>query len=356
MKELVASYRGILPGTLIERLRQFAPSAEAGNSLCAEQLAIIHQQGWFKAFMPASFGGLEMGLPEAVRLEEALAYADGSVGWTVTLCAGAGLFVGFMDTATVPVIASPANACFGGSGQPLGVALARDGGYEISGQWPYATGLPHSTVVTANCRIAASPADLENPACPVRSFFFGREQVEMIADWDTMGLRGTGSHSFRVDRLWVPQSHAFDIVPEATTLPQPIYRYPFIPFSELTLAVNTLGMAVHLLELVAGTVSRRNSASSWGVWNEARDRISHVRNAFYAVVDQSWAQHTETGGLASEMEASIARVSRQVASVCQSEAARLYPHAGMEAAKPASAANRVWRDLFTASQHSMLRY
>src|SRR5690554_135399 len=111
MRQVIADYEQIVPATLIEQLRHFARQAEADRALCPEQLALIRQQRWFKAFMPTECGGLELGLPAAVRLEEALAYCDGSVGWTVTLCAGAGLFVGVMDPTVLPAIAVPADAC-----------------------------------------------------------------------------------------------------------------------------------------------------------------------------------------------------------------------------------------------------
>lgn len=355
MRTVIAGYQQLVPVPLIEALRYFADEADAGKTLCDAQLGVIREQGWFKAFMPTDLGGLALDLPAAVRLEESLAYVDGSIGWTVTLCAGAGLFVGVMDPGVLPAVALPMDACFAGSGQPLGVAVARDGGYEISGKWPYATGLLHSTVVTANCRIATSRQQA-NRDLPIKSFFFYRDQVEVIPDWDTMGLRGTGSHSFRVGRVWVPQEQTFDISPDTASLPHPVYRYPFNPFSEITLAVNTLGMYVHLLEACEELIRRRADAHfALGLIHEAGNRLLGLRQQFYERVDASWTQHCATGGLSEEMEKSVSKVCRQLVRTCQSEAARLYPQAGMDAANPSSPVNRVWRDLFTASQHSILR-
>jgi len=353
MNEVLAAYAQIVPASLMAQLRRFADQADGDRSLHVQQLRVIREQGWFKAFMPVRFGGLGLDLPEAVRLEEALAYVDGSVGWTVTLCAGAGLFVGFMDPSVLPAVSDPFDACFAGSGQPLGNAVAKDGGYELSGQWPYATGLVHSTVVTANCRIVEANGEA-GPQAPVKAFFLYRDEVDIIADWDTMGLRGTGSHSFRVERAWVPASHAFDIAPEAARLPESIYRYPFIPFSEITLAANSLGMCVQLLALCGERIRARGDSRSLDVLGEAERGIVALRQRFHELVCTSWAQHC-AGGLHADMEQAIAHMCRQVVRHCQAAAVRVYPHAGMEAAVPSSALNRVWRDLFTASQHSMLR-
>src|ERR1700744_6124630 len=78
-------------------IRNAAPKAEETGKLTKEQLALIHDQKWFKLLAPQKYGGLQMSLPDALELEEALAWADGSVGWMVTLCAGAGWFGGFTD-------------------------------------------------------------------------------------------------------------------------------------------------------------------------------------------------------------------------------------------------------------------
>src|ERR1700749_72002 len=77
---------------LVERLRNYSAAAEQIKSLHPEQLSIIYQQGWFKLFVPEMYGGLALPLPEALQIEEALAWTDGSLGWTVTLCSGANWF------------------------------------------------------------------------------------------------------------------------------------------------------------------------------------------------------------------------------------------------------------------------
>lgn len=75
---------------LTSAIRNTAAEAEQLKQLHPAQLQIIHEQKWFQLFVPKQFGGMELRLPEALRLEEAIAWKDGSVGWTVTLCAGAG--------------------------------------------------------------------------------------------------------------------------------------------------------------------------------------------------------------------------------------------------------------------------
>src|SRR5579872_6232391 len=80
-----------------DAIRAVSGEAERSGSLHPQQLALIYEQRWFSLFVPATHGGLELSLPEGLRLEEGLAWADGSAGWTVTLCGGANWFIGFLQ-------------------------------------------------------------------------------------------------------------------------------------------------------------------------------------------------------------------------------------------------------------------
>src|SRR5690606_20950813 len=170
---------------------------------------------------------------------------DGSLGWTVTLCAGANLFVGYLDRDTAAPIFGDRKVCFGGSGQAAGTAIVKDGGYEVTGRWGYATGAPHNTHFTANCVIEQHGKPVMDHAGQpvVKSFFFDRKDVRVITDWNTFGLRATASHSFEITKCQVPENRSFLISPDQATWDLPTYRYPFIALAQTTLAVNTLGMA-----------------------------------------------------------------------------------------------------------------
>src|SRR5690606_14253902 len=118
MKEQNISIASPVPAErVVKQLRGFSNRAEADGVLTPEQLAIIYDRRWFKLFVPRRLGGLELSLPEAVRLEEELAWIDGSLGWTVTLCAGANLFVGyvgqFVDHPVAEAVFADTAACLG---------------------------------------------------------------------------------------------------------------------------------------------------------------------------------------------------------------------------------------------------
>ncbi len=72
-------------------------------------------------------------LPSALRIEEALAWADGSMGWTVTLCSGANWFIGFLCPEDSHKIFNDEKVCLAGSGRPSGIAKITENGYVTNG-------------------------------------------------------------------------------------------------------------------------------------------------------------------------------------------------------------------------------
>lgn len=96
---------------IISTLRKYASEAERAGSLTPQQLSIIYKEHWFNLFVPKEYGGSELSLPEALSLQEALAWTDGSTGWTVTLCSGANWFIGFLDPETAEMIFDSKKVC-----------------------------------------------------------------------------------------------------------------------------------------------------------------------------------------------------------------------------------------------------
>jgi alkylation response protein AidB-like acyl-CoA dehydrogenase len=335
-------------------------TAEEKGTLTPAQLDIIYKQKWFKLFVPKEYNGLELSLPEGLRIEEALATIDGSLGWTVTLCSGATMFIGYLEQDIAKVIFADEKVCFGGSGRPSGNAKVNSKGYEVSGLWHYATGAPHNTIFTANCVIEkdGSPLQYEDGSPVIQSFFFTQEEVTIHEDWKTMGLIATAGHSFEVKDLLLPANRTFIIDSQHATLPHPVYHYPFLQFAEATIAVNTLGMAQHFLEECEAIFKRRNnngnSTSLIEKSEEAMKELDALRQQFYATVEGSWdafVNHTKE-----ELQTlqSVSSVCREMVRTARALINELYPFCGMIAADPSSTINRIWRDIFTGSQHSLL--
>lgn len=348
-------------------LRKYAAMADEKNALQQEQLKLIYKYGWFKIFVPKKYGGLQLSLPDALFLEEQLAFIDGSLGWTITLCAGANLFVGYIDEKIAKQIFSQQKVCFGGSGAATGRAVVTHDGYIVNGFWKYATGAPHLTHFTANCLIEnnGKPVLDKNGQPLIRSFFFKRNEVQVIKDWNTPGLRATAGHSFSVENVYVPKERTFIIHAEAKTHDEPVYQFPFLQFAELTLAVNTLGMTKHFLEEANAILKRRKQEKRISIKQldysntlmaNANNKIEMLRTKFYEAAAAAWDELLTKKKVQLKNLNSISKLSAQLVKECRAQVAAVYPYCGLSAINGKTEIERIFRDIFTASQHSLLNY
>lgn len=351
----IATPSEIISKNNIEIIRLLAAKAEQLGKLHPDQLKVIYKEKWFKLFVPAEYSGLGLDVPAGLRIEEALAWADGSLGWAVTLCAGANWFVGFLQPSLLKNIFNDNKVCLAGSGRTSGIAKVSGEGFVITGNWKYATGTPHATAFTANCIIEKNGKLLkdEEGNNVVYSFLFLREEVEMIKEWPSMGMIATASYSFSVQDLKVDNSRCFTIQPSTAILPQPVYQFPFLQFAETTLAVNISGMALRYLELCK-IIFDEKKKSILPLFIKQQSRLEKSRFLFYDVVEQSWQQCANNKKISSSLLKKISKQSIELALVARQAVDELYPFCGLETADTRTEINRIWRNLHTASQHTLL--
>jgi alkylation response protein AidB-like acyl-CoA dehydrogenase len=350
------------------RIADHAAQADRDGWLHPEQQALTHARGWLRMLAPRALGGEELALPDVVRLEEAIARVDGSMGWTVTLCAGAGWFAGFLAPSLARAVLATPNVCLAGSGAPTGYADREGEGWRIAGLWDYASGAPMATHFTFNAilREGGQPLLDEAGKPRIQAFVVPAALVEIVPDWRSIGLRATASHAYRVRDQWVHAEHGFAIDPSWAHAQGPLYRFPFLPFAFVTLSANVAGMAAHFVELAAECIARRrNRFGGQGeplievpavraLLDGTRARLDEVRGRFYALLDATWAQVAAGAPVSMEEAAQMEALSMEWVAASRRAVDALYPYCGLYAAREDSPINRVWRDFHTASQHALL--
>lgn len=321
-----------------------ASFAEQIGQLTPKQLDFIHQKNWFNMFVPSRYGGLGYNMMEGLKLEEELAYLDGSLGWTVTLCAGASWFKGFLSDEALAQWSAQVNLCVGGSGMASGTAQLTGDSYKINGEWNYATGSPHNTFFTANCLILNEHGQsiVENGEPKFQSFYFTREEVEIIDNWSAMGLKATASQGFRVKNLEVPSYRSFSLNLGAQRMEDIIFYIPFDVFAYLTLAANYLGQFSHFFDLAFCSAEDKRFIDDWR--NELFLQASLIDQQVKAGVKFDEFVHKEL------LKACKKRVDDAYFRIHQQ-----FPLLGMRAVNEQEEINRVWKDLYTARQHVIFR-
>lgn len=350
------------PGTFIDGditdiISKHAAEAEALQQLHPQQQAIIHQQNWLNLFVPKSHGGLQLSLPEGLKIEECIAWADGSTGWAVTLCSGANWFVGFLQPELAQALFSNNKVCLAGSGKATGTAKDLGDVYEVTGYWNYASGAFMATAFTANCVIEKAGELLKNAAgnTLIKSFVLLKNEVTLHPTWKAIGMIATASNSFEVTKLIVPKNRAFIIDSNAAIMDAPLYCYPFQQFAEATLAVNSAGMAMRFLDVCKPATEQMPGNRVTEIhWNASFQQLQKVRTAFYITVQQSWEAHIKQSPAVLGTLLSVSVAGKSLAATSRKIVDELYPYCGLAAANPDNEINRVWRNLHTASQHAIL--
>ncbi|MGX9713613.1 acyl-CoA dehydrogenase [Janthinobacterium lividum] len=366
MPHAVLATLATLSGRDARRIARHAPAADAARFLHPAQQALLHRRGWLTMLAPRSAGGAELPLPQVVRLEEAVAAVDGSMGWVLTLCAGAGWFAGFLAPDMARAIIGTPRVCLGGSGAATGDAEEEGDGYRITGSWDYASGAPMATHFTLNARLRRDGQPLlDADGKPrIRAFLVPAALVQLVPSWNSIGMRASASHSYRIDGQWLSKEHGFTISPDTATADGPMYRYPFYSLAYVTLAANVAGMAAHFMQLAEECMRHRRHARAGlplldvpevaAMLQDKKDAFAAARARFYAVLDSSWAQVAGGAALDADGMQAVQTSSLDLVAACRAAVDGLYPYCGLYAAREDSTINRVWRDFHTASQHSLL--
>ncbi|MEE2771002.1 MAG: acyl-CoA dehydrogenase [Bacteroidota bacterium] len=304
----------------------------------------IDKENWWNIWVPKKFGGSELSFSEGLKLLKKLSETDGSLGWTVTLCSGANFFVGNLnDTAAGQIFRSDSRVCLGGSGSVTGTAEKLGDNYIISGKWKYATGSCYLSHFTLNAHLVKNGDFIydENGEKQFRSFILPKDQVRIVHDWKTMGLKATVTNSFEVDAVKLHRNFSFkyDEVKQSGNL----YQIPFSIFADLTLWVNYIGMACHFCE------EAERFSENPGI------QVLKVKSAEQFAQLLSIAEEV-TAGLDSgkPLTAEISPIHETAASAVRElsgELIAIFPKLGIRAASYDQPINQIFRDYFTATQH-----
>jgi alkylation response protein AidB-like acyl-CoA dehydrogenase len=210
----------------------------------------LYDTGVFRAMLPREVGGLEADPVSWLELIEELARLNASVGWMAFIQSGVGLawldperFERFRQRGGGRLILAMSLGRIGGQ------AVRADGGYRVTGRWPFASGSPYATWLggmSAVCDADGTPAMNEHGLPQLVLAIWPADQAQLIDTWDGLGLRGTGSGDFAVTDIFVP---AEQVNPGFYS--PPAYDRPLFKLKELP----EVGHGAHALGIASGAVA-----------------------------------------------------------------------------------------------------
>ena len=194
--------------------------------------------GLFRLWLPEALGGPELSPLEFMAVVEAAAALDGSVGWLVGNGGGMSRIGGYLPASVVRGWFDDPNAFVVAATGAVGTAVPVDGGFCVTGRWPFGSGAHHATRFMGLCGVK-NPDGREETICCT----FAAKDVHVIDTWHASGLRGTGSCDFEVSDLVVPAEHTFGFPSLVPTQPELLYRMPVLSVFPWTVLVVPLGIA-----------------------------------------------------------------------------------------------------------------
>ena len=247
---------------LAEQMRAASDEIERGRRLPLHIAAAMKDAGVFGMAMPHAWGGPELDPLTQFRVIEALAMADGSVGWCAMINSDTGYFTAFLDQEIARSMYPDPRVATGVAATTTGQATQVSGGYRISGRFPFVSGCQHCEWLSLGCIVIedGAPRVDRNGVPETRQCLLRLSQCEVLDTWHTTGLRGTGSNDVVVHGEFVAEKHSFSFQdPELIKRPGPLYAYRFMFMAKGS--APALGIARHaidtLIDSASGKPSRR---------------------------------------------------------------------------------------------------
>ena len=238
---------------LLPTLRERAARCEELRRLPDETLRDFHAAQLFRIHQPKRVGGAELEFAAVVTFGALLARACASSAWNWVNFTAHHMMLGmFPPKAQDEVWNASRDALIASSFVfPAAKAKKVKGGYQISGRWPFSSGVDPS-----EWNMLAGLAFLDENAPPEqRVFLLHKSQYQVVDNWFAGGLRGTGSKDVEATEQFVPEHRTLAVAdtkggptPGSAVNPGPLFQLPVFALFPYMLSGVALGIAEGLID------------------------------------------------------------------------------------------------------------
>ncbi len=324
-------------------------------------VATMKKAGIFRSSTPRKFGGEALAPAAFLAIVERVSEADGSAGW-VAAFGSANTYLAPLPLETQrKIYASGPDQVYAGGLYPLQEAKEVDGGWQISGRWHFASGCKGADWIGVGIKDTRGPDDGKQK--PALMAVMPAAEIEIVDNWNVVGMQGTGSHDTRLKDKFV--AHEWTCARGAPGLiDEPLYRYPSLAYqAEVHAAVN-IGLARAALDMVTDMaggakimpgalrlVDRAYYKIKLGL-SEAKWRSA--RMFFYDACEQAWEQVVAGNPVSEELDMMLKLSATYAARVSMEVINDAYQAAGMAAIQRTHRLQRIVRDAMVVTQHAAL--
>ena len=336
-----------------ELANQHADFADKQGQLADPVVEALHNHEMFGMWVPRSIpGGAELDPIASLETIANVAYGDPSAAWVMMAAALAvGTGAAYLeDDAVAELFGGKRMPVIAGQGTRPGKAIAENGGFRLSGSWSFASGIKHGTHIHTLGLI-------EETGEP-RIFVLPVEQVELIDNWDVLGLRGTGSIDYKIDNVYVPESYTHFAVTETPKRGGSLYTLGIVGFAAMCHSGWALGIGRRLLDEMAALVQQRGGvkgpqggspsfqegfAKAEGTYRAARAYVFEAWKDVWATLERKEPASVRQNTLIRSAMIHVTAASHEVAKF-------VYQTAGTTGLR-AGTIQRLFRDMHAGTQH-----
>lgn len=219
------------PEALVERARAMIPmlraradEVERARSVPADIIEEFKRAGFFKIVQPARWGGYEMNPVVFMRVLGELGRGCCSSAWNMMILGVHNWEFGLMDPrAGDDVWGKNPETIIASSYPPGGTVTRAEGGWLLNGRWPTSSGCDHGEWSF----LGGLKKNDKGEFLDRYAFLVPRKDYDIIDDWHTFGLAGTGSKSLMVKNAFVPDHRAHSMLDYSLSDRGAMYLFPF---------------------------------------------------------------------------------------------------------------------------------
>jgi 3-hydroxy-9,10-secoandrosta-1,3,5(10)-triene-9,17-dione monooxygenase len=247
---------------IVPVLRERAQKCEDARVLLPENEKLLHETGLFRYHQPKRFGGMELPYIAVVDIVAELARGCPSTAWNVGNLGCHHWILGYYEPETQHELwdANPDVLIASSIALAAGRGKRVKGGFEVSGKWPFSSGVDNSEWNMLAVTIYENEAPVDWRLCVVP-----KSDYKVIDTWYAMGMVGTGSKDIEVKEIFVPERRALALPltrgglehPGAKLNPGPLFRIPIVASAGHPLSATALGAAEGAYEHVANSFKTR---------------------------------------------------------------------------------------------------
>ncbi|WP_177238835.1 acyl-CoA dehydrogenase family protein [Pseudonocardia ammonioxydans] len=190
---------------LVPRLRERSPRVDRERRILDDILEDLTELGLYRLTVPRAHGGREASLPLLGQVLHQLGRGCAATGWVAATGLVSTWMVGHFPASVQEAVFARPDVRVSGSFTPSAELIPVDGGYWLSGRWPYNTGCLHAHWDVLVARLAG-PNGPELKLCVVPM-----SELTVEDDWHTFGMRGTGSCTTVGADIAVPADRVIDL-------------------------------------------------------------------------------------------------------------------------------------------------